>query len=132
MESVFFLDKNYRVKSEEFLKLLARLHVGWSTTKDVNHVTDLHLAYYKHDKTFITNLKHNPKTMLLYAKNMDQDKTNMDILIQTSKMNNVLVAKISYQYETNRAPISYCQQLTIWESHFDKEWTIKNWYMCRS
>jgi hypothetical protein len=34
MESVFFLDKNYRVKSEEFRKLLARLRVGESTTKD--------------------------------------------------------------------------------------------------
>ncbi len=60
-ESVFFLDKNYRVKSEEFQKLLARLSIGESTTKDAQRITDLHLAYYEHNKTFMTNLKHNPK-----------------------------------------------------------------------
>ncbi len=33
-ESVFLLDKNYRVKSEEFHKILARLCIGESTSKD--------------------------------------------------------------------------------------------------
>ncbi len=84
-ESVFFLNKTYRVKSEEFQKLLARLRVGESTTEDAQRITDLHLAYYKHDTTFMTNLKYDPKTMWLYTKNMDKDKTNMDMLIQTSK-----------------------------------------------
>ncbi len=80
-ESVFFLNKNYRVKSEEFQNLLARLRVGESTTEDAQQITDFHLAYYKPNTTFMTNLKHDPKTMWLHAKNMDKDKTNMDMLI---------------------------------------------------
>ena len=91
-ETIFLLDKNYSVKSEEFQKLLARLRIGEATSKDAQQITDLHLAYYEHDKTFKTNLKHDPKTMWLYAKNLDKDKTNMDMLIQTYKMNKVPVA----------------------------------------
>ncbi len=68
MEIAFLLDKNYRVKSEEFQKLLVRLRIRESTSKDTQQITDLHLAYYKQDKTFMTNLKHDPKTMWLYAK----------------------------------------------------------------
>ncbi len=129
-ETVFLLDKNYRVKSEEFRKLLARLHIGELTSKDAQQITDLYLAYYEHDKTFMTNLKHDPKTMWLYAKNMDKDKTNMDMLIQTSKMNKVPVARISCHYETNRAPRSDHQQPTVWESHFDKRTYDKNTDIC--
>jgi hypothetical protein len=44
-ESVFFLNKNYRVKSEEFRDLLARLYLGESTIKDAQQITDMHLAY---------------------------------------------------------------------------------------
>ena len=84
-ESVFFLNKIYIVKSEEFQKLLARLRVGKSTINDAQRITDLHLVYYEHDKEFMDNLKHDSKTMWLYAKNVDKDKTNMDMLIQTSK-----------------------------------------------
>jgi hypothetical protein len=81
-ESVFFLNKNYRVKSEEFRNLLARLHVGESTTEDSQRITDLHLAYYKHDTSFMTNLKHDPKTMWLYAKNLDKDNGHVNSNIQ--------------------------------------------------
>jgi hypothetical protein len=118
-ESVFILHKNYRVKSEEFQKLLARLRVGESTTEDAKRITDLHLVYYEHDKEFMTNLKHNSKTMWLYAKNADKDKTNMDMLIQTSRVNNVPVARLDCHYETNRVPKSDHQQPTVCMSHFD-------------
>ena len=118
-ESVFILHKNYRVKSEEFQKLLARLRVGESTTEDAKRITDLHLVYYEHDKEFMTNLKHNSKTMWLYAKNADKDKTNMDMLIQTSRVNNVPVARLDCHYETNCVPKSDHQQPTVCMSHFD-------------
>ncbi len=65
---MFILTKNYRVNPEEFQDLLARLCVGEFTTEDAQQITDLHLAYYKHDTTFMTNLKQDPKTMWLYAK----------------------------------------------------------------
>jgi len=118
-ESVFILHKNYRVKSVEFQKLLARLRVGESTTEDAKRITDLHLVYYEHDKEFMTNLKHNSKTMWLYAKNADKDKTNMDMLIQTSRVNDVPVARLDCHYETNRVPKSDHQQPTVCTSHFD-------------
>jgi hypothetical protein len=90
-ESVF-LNKNYRIKSEEFRELLARLRVGESTAEDAKRVTDLHLSYYEGNSSFMNDLKHDPKTMWLYAKNEDKDKTNVDMLIQTSKKNKVPVA----------------------------------------
>jgi hypothetical protein len=91
-ESVFHLHKNYRMKSKEFQNLLARLHIGESTAEDAQRITKLHLIYYKQDNTFMTNLKHDPKTMWLYAKNDNKDKTNLDMLKQTSKKNKVPVA----------------------------------------
>ncbi len=78
----------------------------------------------------MTNLKQDPKTMWLYAKNMDKDKANMDMLIQTSKMNKEPVARISCHYETNWAPRSDHQQPTVWESHFDKRTYNKNTDIC--
>jgi hypothetical protein len=68
--------------------------------------------------------------MWLYAKNMDKDKTDMEMLIQTSKMNKVPVARMSCHYETNRAPRSDHQQPTVWESHFDERTHDKNTDTC--
>ncbi len=93
-ESVFYLHKNYRVKSKEFQNLLSRLHIGESTAEDAQRITDLHLIFYEQDNTFMTNLKHDPKTMWLYARNKDKDKTNLDMLIKTSKINKIPVAKL--------------------------------------
>ncbi len=80
-ESVFFLDKNYRVKSKHFGHLLARLRTGESTPDDAKNITSLHLAYYEHNTAFMTNLKQDQKTMWIYAKNTDKDKDkpNMDM-----------------------------------------------------
>ncbi len=79
----------------------------------------MHLAYYKHDTTFMTNLKHDPKTIWLYAKNMDKDKTNMDMLIQTSKKNKVHVARLDCHFETNWISRSSHQEPTACINHFD-------------
>ena len=97
-DSVFFLNKNYTVKSKHFRHLLARLHTGVSTPDDAREITNLHLAYYEHDTAFMTNLKQDPKTMWLYAKNADKDKTNMDMLIHTSKNKNVPVARLDCHF----------------------------------
>jgi hypothetical protein len=120
-KSVFFLNKNYRVKSEEFRDLLARLQVGESTADDAKRIIDLHLSYYKGDSSFMKDLKHDPKTIWLYAKNEDKDKTNVDMLIQTSKTNKVPVARLFCHYESNRTTSrEQQQQPTICVSHFDK------------
>jgi hypothetical protein len=39
--------------------------------------------------------------MWLYAKNIDKDKTNMDMLIQTSKENKMPFARLDCHFETN-------------------------------
>ncbi len=57
-------------------------------------ITSLHQAHYKHNTAFMTNLKQDQKTMWIYAKNMDKDKTNMDMSIHTSKNNKVPVARL--------------------------------------
>jgi len=69
----------------------------------------------------MTNLTNDPKTMWLYAKNVDKDKKNMNMIIQTSKMNRVPVARLNCHSETNRAPTSDHQQPAVYESHFDKK-----------
>ncbi len=67
----------------------------------------------------MTNLKHDPKTMWLYAKNMDEDKTNMDMLIQTSKHNKVPVPRLDCHFETNWIARSSHQEPTACMNHFD-------------
>jgi hypothetical protein len=57
--------------------------------------------------------------MWLYAKNMDKNKTNMDMLIQTSKDNKKPVARLDCQFETNRISRSSHQEPTACINHFD-------------
>jgi hypothetical protein len=57
--------------------------------------------------------------MWLYAKNMDKDKTNMDMLIQTSKKNKVPVARLDCHFETNWISRSSHQEPTACINHFD-------------
>ena len=76
-ELVFFLNKNYRVNTEQFRDLLGRLRTEESIPDDAKKITNLHLAYYEHDTTFMTELKQDQKTMWKNAKNMDKDITNM-------------------------------------------------------
>ena len=77
----------------------------------------MHLAYYKPDTAFMTNLKQDQKTMWIYAKNTDKDKTNMDMLNNTSKNNRVPVARLDCCFGTNR--LSGQQEQTACVKHFD-------------
>jgi hypothetical protein len=55
--------------------------------------------------------------MWIYAKNTDKDKTNMDMLIHTSKNNRVSVARLDCCFETNWQ--SGQQERTACINHFD-------------
>jgi hypothetical protein len=79
--------------------------------------SSLHLAYYEHDTAFMTNLKQDKKTMWIYAKNSDKDKTNMDMLIHTSKYNRVPVEWLDCCFGTNW--LSGQQERTVCINHFD-------------
>jgi hypothetical protein len=48
-ETVFTLDKNYRVKSKEFCDLLGRLRTGEPTQQDAEIILNLHIGLYKSD-----------------------------------------------------------------------------------
>jgi hypothetical protein len=58
-EKVFALDKNYRVKNNEFCNLLGRLRIGEPIRKDAEKCSNLHLIYY--DEGFKSYLEINNK-----------------------------------------------------------------------
>ena len=78
----------------------------------------------------MTNLKNDQKAMWLYAKNMDKDKTNMDMLIQTSKENKMPVARLDCHFETNQISISSQQEPTACINHFDARTYNSHTYIC--
>jgi hypothetical protein len=57
--------------------------------------------------------------MWMYAKNMDKDKTNMDIKNLTSKKNKVPVARLDCHFEKNWIARTSHQQPTACINHFD-------------
>jgi hypothetical protein len=48
-ETVFTLDKNYRVKNKEFRDLLGRLRTGEPTQQDAEIILNLHIGLYESD-----------------------------------------------------------------------------------
>ncbi len=73
-ETVFALDKNYRVRINEFHNLLGRLRIGEPIRKDAEKLSNLHMIYY--DEGFKSYLENNDKTMWPFAKNADKDLKN--------------------------------------------------------
>ncbi len=64
-ETVFTLNKNYRVKSKEFHDLLGRLHTGEPTQQDAEIILNLHIGLHELDIAFMDHLKNNKKMMWL-------------------------------------------------------------------
>jgi hypothetical protein len=61
LETVFTLDKNYRVKNKEFCDLLGRLRTGEPTEQDADIISDLHIGLHESDIAFTDYLKNNKK-----------------------------------------------------------------------
>ncbi len=101
-ETVFTLDKNYRVKSKEFHDLLGRLRTGEPTQQDAEIILNLHIGLYESDIAFMDYLKNNKKTMWLYARNVEKELKNQEMLIHTSKITSKLVARLDCTYDTKR------------------------------
>jgi hypothetical protein len=97
-ETVFALDKNYRVKNNESRDLLGRLRIGEPIHKDAEKLSNLHLIYY--DEGFKSYLENNKKTMWLFAKNADKELKNQEMLIHTSKHKNNPIARLDCTYDT--------------------------------
>jgi hypothetical protein len=126
-ETVFSLDKNYRVKNMEFRNLLGRLRTGDPLKEDADILSNLHLIYY--DEDFKSKLENDEKTMWLFAKNADKELKNQDMLIHTSKHKNNPIARLDCTYDTKRLTKEK-QQSCACMSHFDKQKYIKHTDIC--
>ncbi len=67
LETVFTLDKNYRVKNKEFCDLLGRLRTGEPTEQDADIILNLRIGLHESDIAFMDYLKNKKKTMWLYT-----------------------------------------------------------------
>ncbi len=76
LETVFTLDKNYRVKNKEFQDLLGRFRTEEPTERDAEIIFNLHIGLYESDIAFMDYLKNNKKTMWLYAGNAEKEHKN--------------------------------------------------------
>jgi hypothetical protein len=117
-ETVFTLDKNYRVKNKEFHDLFGRLHTGEPTQQDAEIILNLHIGLYESDIASMDYLKNNKKTMWLYARNAEKELKNQEMLVYTSKKMSVPVARLDCTYDTKR--LSGDKEQMLCYSHFDQ------------
>jgi hypothetical protein len=82
-ETVFTLNKNYRVKNIEFRDLLGRLCTGEPTEQDADIISNLHIGLHESDIAFIDYLKNNKINMWLYARNAEKEHKNQKMLVYT-------------------------------------------------
>jgi hypothetical protein len=127
-ETLFALDKNYRVKNNKFRNLLGRLRIGEPTRKDAEKLSNLHLIYYDEDfkESYLEN---NNKTMWLFAKNADKDLKNQEMLIHTSKHKNNPISRLDCTYDTKRLTKEK-QQSCACLSHFNMAKLLKHTDTC--
>jgi hypothetical protein len=126
-KTVFALDKNYRVKNNEFRDLLGRLRIGEPIRKDAEKLSNLHLIYY--DEGFQSYLENNDKTMWLCAKNANKDLKNQEMLIHTSKHKNNPIARLDCTYDMKRLNKPK-QQSCACLSHFNMAKYLKHTDIC--
>jgi len=127
-ETVFTLDKNYRVKNKEFRDLLGRLRTGEPTERDADIISNLHIGQHESDIDFMDYLKNNKKTMWLYARNAEKEHKNQEMLVYTSKKMCVPVARLDCTYDTKR--LSGDKKQTVCYSHFDQNSYDKHTDIC--
>jgi hypothetical protein len=126
-ETVFALDKNYRVKNNEFRDLLGGLRIGEPTREDAEKLSNLHMIYY--DEDFKSYLENYNKTMWLFAKNADKDLKNQEMLIHTSKHKNNPIARLDCTYDMKRLTKDK-QQSCACLSHFNMASCLKHTDIC--
>jgi hypothetical protein len=121
-ETVFALDINYRVKRKKFWDLLGRLQVGVPTRQDAETLSNFQISNYSED--FINYLANNNTTMRLYATNSAKELKN-----DTSKHNNVPIARLDCTYDTKRLTKENDQTCACM-SHFDHTKYLEHTDLC--
>ena len=99
-ENVYELTRNYRVKSESFKDLLTRLRQGAPTWDDAQEIYKRHVRHHK--RKDLSEIIQHPKTMFLYACNVDKDRKNVEMLVAKSKNTGQPVARLQAQWGTNK------------------------------
>lgn len=127
-ENVYFLTKNYRVKCEQFKKLLERVRVGRPTDEDAHHMMKLHHHFYRLDAKFKDKIENHKKTMWLFSKVQQVQNKNRDMLVETSKKNQVPVAKLDCWYDTFKTQNGKERHAIM--SHFDSKSYIHHTALC--
>ena len=118
-DQVFILTKNYRVQCEEFKALLERVRVGRTTSDDAEKMMKLHQVFYRVDKEFKDRIENHDRTMWLFSNNADVRKQNVEKLAETSKANNLPVARLNCWYDTNKTQNG--KDRRAYTSHFDSK-----------
>ncbi len=67
-ETVFTLNKNYRVKNKEFRDLLGMLLTGEPTERDADIILNLHIGLHESDIAFMDYLKNKKKHVAIRTK----------------------------------------------------------------
>jgi len=98
--NVYELTHNYRVKDESFKQMLIRLRMGQPSRSDAEEIFKLHQVHQK--KTVMSEIIHHPKTMFLYACNVDKERKNIEMLVAKSKQTGNPVARLKAQWGTNK------------------------------
>jgi len=99
-DSVFILTGNKRVNEgeEEFRNLLTRLRIGEPDENDITRLCNLHIAHYPID--FEEELEKKGRVMYLSATHRVKDAHNFKKLKGVSRTNNVPIARIHCNYES--------------------------------
>ena len=124
-ESVFALNKNYRVKCEKFRSLLGRLRVGEPNHEDAKILMSLHRSA---NPPCIPKDIDNKRCMYLFANNSEKLKKNNEKLISTSKQDGVPVARMDAWFESNK--LQGGKERSPVHSHFNANSFLKQTDIC--
>ena len=118
-QNVYLLSKNYRVASEKFRNLLARVRKGMPTKEDAKEIMNLHLHFYDNsDPDFVRSIESDEKTMWLFTNNAFKDEKNVKKLVETSKDKKVTIARMDCWYKSKKLQDGHENRAV--KSHFDK------------
>ena len=127
-QRVYYLTTNYRVNDKRFKKVLERVRRGYPSKEDKHHIVKLHSSYWELDAQFKKNIEHHDKTMWLYCRRQDVSDKNRDKLIETSRKDEVPVARLNCWYDTNKLQNKIKRRAV--RSHFDMNSFVQHTDFC--
>ena len=84
--------------------------MGQPSRSDAEEIFKLHQVHQK--KTVMSEIIHHPKTMFLYACNVDKERKNIEMLVAKSKQTGNPVARLKAQWGLTNNKEEDCLQQT--------------------